>query len=201
MLELILFGDLQEIQQLQAAIINTGRDPYIRDLPIDQRPRGIIDNELENIIGASDDNVVVTGVDHEGKVVAVYTMPIFLPVYTSVGQPERNFLMNFEFGYLITEPSGSPHHYGSNVFQSLRPIFESLTYALGVDELFHNVSSLPGSLLTRLGYKDLGRSVSDKLGHHRYGGHFMPQNITLGANQEAIIEAFGEKLVSYVNNL
>jgi len=201
MLELRLFGDLLQYQQLEAAIISTGRDPDIRELPIDQRPSGIVDKELELIIGASDDNVVVTGVDHEEKVVAVYTMPIFLPVYISVGQPERNFLMNFEFGYLITEPSGPPHHHGSNVFQSLKPIFESSAYALGVDELFHNVSSLPGSLLTRLGYEDLGRPVLDKVGHHRYRGHFMPQNHTLGANQEAIIEAFGEKLVSYVNNL
>lgn len=189
MLELKLFGNLEENQRLEAAVIYAGRDPDMRALSPEQRPKDVINKELEQF----KDNLgmMITGVDHAGKVVAVYDMPLFVKV--------ENLLINLETGYLIAEPLGQ--HHGSHVIQSLRPIFERLAYTLDSAELIHNASSLPRNLLVRQGYSDQGKLIFDKEGHHRYTRHYMPQNHLLGANQERIVEAFSEKLDFYIRNL
>ena len=75
MLELKLFGNLEENQQLEAAVIYAGRDPDMRALSPEQRPKDVINKELEQL----KDNLgmVITALIMRGKLL-LFTICLFL---------------------------------------------------------------------------------------------------------------------------
>jgi len=197
-LELKLFEDLEDYQKREAAFISVGMEKpqegssltlrvseMVRIDP-SQRSKDKIDEKLSYFDDIKEENIVITGVDYSGKVIAVYEIPVF-------GWKE-SFLQNMP-GLLITEPEGKGTAY--SVLTLLEPILESLAAAAKSAHLTHNVASKKRGLYSKHGYTDEGNL--NITGEHAYSRQYIPQEHQLGTNQKRIVEDFVQKMIPRYN--
>lgn len=126
MLELRLFGDLEQPMQFAAATVLAGKE-------------GDVVQALEYLMHGN--KVPVTGVDSD-KLVAVYGLPYFMR--------KDDTLRNSDFGFMATEPQG--RGVGTSMLGLVKRIFEAT--ANGAQAVLVHRVATDGGLFLRCGYKE-----------------------------------------------
>lgn len=163
MLELVLFGNLDDRQKLDAALIlDDGINDVCHALGYLQQP------EL----------VPVVGLRPDGTVVAVYGLHPFL-------RRESGVLRNSEHGFVAARPKGQC--IGSEMVMSLRPVFEGLAHLAGVHAVVHEVATKKPNLFVRLGYRQCG---SRDGGLKLYIAEYFPKPQGFTVGEKKIVDQF-----------
>jgi len=179
MLELKLIGDLTKEEQILAARIMSGFHTRLRDVPLEERPEDVVNEELDQLLKEKL-SVVIAGIYGDKPVGGIYTIPYFFL--------DNDILTNSFFGsYFITEPAGNG--IGTEFIISLTRIFEELAHRCNAAHLMHNDRYWKGNgFLLKQGYVDMGPHLTDDL--RICGRRYFPIHHNLAQSESKIVESF-----------
>jgi len=177
MLELKLISDLTEGEQILAASIMAGSNSQLKGMPLEERPKDVVNQELEQLL-AQGLRVVIIGI-YNGEVAGVYVIPRFVL--------EGDILTNSIIGsYFITEPIGNG--IGTEFMGSLTQVFEELAHRCNAP-LMHMERYWKGNgFLLKGSYTDMGPHVTESL--RICGRRYLPSPHNLAPSESRIVEAF-----------
>ncbi len=179
MLELKLIRDLTKEEQMLAASIMAGFHPRLRDIPLKERPKDVVNAELEQLL-AERLSVVIAYLYPSRSAGGVYTLPHFVL--------DQGVLTNSFFGsYFITEPTGNG--IGTEFIMSLSRIFEVLAHRCNVAHLMHMDRYWRGNeFLLKQGYVDMGPHLTDDL--RICSRRYLPSPHNLAQSESRIFDSF-----------